>query len=134
PKHRATFKRTSACRANATRCARLPGGQSSTRTCAGVVFVGCTASASRVRRPSGMSTIPTPSAPRPAVSALNSVVLPDPAGPTMATLTGIRGAALLSQFLVQVECLVQDAHALVYLGACDKAGDAYLRRADHLDV
>src|SRR5439155_3535329 len=34
--------------------------------------------------------MPTPSAPRPEVSALNSVVFPAAAGPTIATLTGTK--------------------------------------------
>ena len=36
--------------------------------------------------------MPKPSAPRPAVMALKRVVLPAPAGPTMATFTGKGGA------------------------------------------
>src|SRR5207248_2834907 len=43
----------------------------------------------RSSRSSGTSTIPTPPEPRPPVRALKSVVLPDPAGPTIATETGM---------------------------------------------
>src|SRR5712691_10004927 len=128
PKQRASLTNTSDCRANATRCARLPGGVSSTRTCAGVTFNGLTASASRCSRSSGTSTIPTTSAPRPAVSALNSVVLPDPAGPTIATLTGIYLPA------IQLERLVKNADSLLHLVSRDQARDADLGGADHLDV